>query len=142
MTAFSWRLTQALRRWRPTILHSYLVEPSILGLIAGRLARVPRIVWGMRTSNVDFSKYDAATGLTFRVAAISSTLVDLIVTNSEAGRRYHVTRGFPARRVVTIPNGIDTGRFRPSCDARTGTREQWGVGAATSSWEWPLVSTR
>jgi len=122
IVSFALRLARELRTRKPLILHTYLVEPSVFGLIIGRLVGVPRIIWGVRASNVDFARYDRMTGIMFRVAARLSRFADVMIANSETGRRYHITQGYSLPRSVTIPNGIDTDRFVPSADRRTLTR--------------------
>jgi glycosyltransferase involved in cell wall biosynthesis len=124
---FSASLGRALHHLHPSVLHCFMVEPSIFGLAAGRLARVPAIVWGVRASDMELSRYDRATEWSFAVAARLSPLADLIIANSEAGRRYHIARGYPRRRFLTIVNGIDGDRFRPSKEVRALTRRSWGI---------------
>ena len=97
----------------------------MFGLVVGRLARVPVIVWGVRASNVDFARYDRMIGFMFRVAARLSRFADLMIANSDAGRMYHLDHGYAPRASITIPNGIDTGRFTPSPALRASTRSSW-----------------
>jgi glycosyltransferase involved in cell wall biosynthesis len=119
------RLETLLTAWAPAVLHCYLAEPSIVGTIAGRRAGVPAIVWGVRSSNVDYRKYGWFNRGTFRLASLLSRRPNLIIANSDAGRSYHVAHGYPADRVVTIPNGIDTERFTASLEARASGRRRW-----------------
>jgi len=119
------RLSGILGAWAPDILHCYMPEPSIVGTIAGRRAGVPAIVWGVRSSNVDYRKYGWFNWATARVAASMSGRADLIIANSNAGRTHHIAQGYPAARVITIPNGIDTDRFQPSPEARVAGRQRW-----------------
>jgi glycosyltransferase involved in cell wall biosynthesis len=121
------RLTAILEDWRPAVLHCYMVEPSLVGLLAGRRASVPAIVWGVRSSNVDYLKYGWFNWGTFRLAAALSRRPNLIIANTDAGRAFHIAHGYPADRVRTIPNGIDTDRFHPSSAARAPWRERWGL---------------
>jgi glycosyltransferase involved in cell wall biosynthesis len=49
-----------------------------------------------------------------RVLRVTRPLVDLLIANSHAGKRYATTRlGFPPGRVAVVHNGVDTERFRP-----------------------------
>lgn len=127
IVACAWHLARVLRAWRADILHTYLVEPSIYGLLATRLAPGPAVVWAVRASNIDFSLFERINRVTFRVAAWLSRFADLIVANSEAGRTHHVKSGYASARFITIQNGIDTNRFRPAKDARTTARAAWKV---------------
>jgi glycosyltransferase involved in cell wall biosynthesis len=128
LLAFEWRLFRTLRRLRPDVLYCFLVEPSILGLIAGRAAGVPAIVWGVRTASLDYSPYDRWTRLAFRSTRWLARYATRIVANSDAGRRHHIQSGYPAARTITIPNGIDTDRYQPSSERRAFTRRVWDVG--------------
>jgi glycosyltransferase involved in cell wall biosynthesis len=129
VAGFALRLARALRTYRPAILHTYMVEPSVFGLIIGRIVGVPLIVWGVRASNVRFADYDRMTGVMFRVAARLSRFADVMIANSEAGRTYHLAHGYAPRSSVTIPNGIDTDRFVPSPSLRAATRRAYRVDA-------------
>jgi glycosyltransferase involved in cell wall biosynthesis len=124
---FAWRLARTLRQHKPTILHAYMVEPSVFGLVLGRLIGVPVIVWGVRASNVDFARYDRMTGVMFRLAALLSRFVDVMIANSDAGRIHHIEQGYAMPAAVTIPNGIDTDRFVPSAERRVTRRRAWHV---------------
>ena len=122
VVGFALRLARNLRHLKPAILHTYMVEPSVFGLIVGRLVGIPLIVWGVRASNVDFAQYDRMTGVMFHVAARLSRFADVIIANSDAGRIYHAEQGYVRVKSVTIPNGIDTDRFTPSASLRASTR--------------------
>jgi len=124
---FSRRLRTALKQVRPHILHCYMTEPSIFGLLVGRVTRIPAIVWGIRASNMDLAAYGAVHEVSFKLMAGLSRFADLIIGNSESGRRHHLQRGFSPRAFVTIPNGIDTDRFRPSAAHRRAARAAWGI---------------
>jgi glycosyltransferase involved in cell wall biosynthesis len=126
---FLWRLHKAVRRMRPDLIHGYLPVANLLALAVSTPACIPRVVWGVRASYVDFSQYDFLSALAFRLECRFSRWADLIITNSRAGRDYHVEHGFPARKMVVIPNGIDTDRFRPDEEARCRVRAEWGIQA-------------
>lgn len=128
LLAFGWRLFRTLRHLRPDVLYCFLVEPSILGLIAGRAAGVPAIVWGVRTASLNYSSYDRWTRLAFQSTRWLARYATQIVANSDAGRRHHIQSGYPAARTITIPNGIDTDRYQPSSERRAFTRRVWDVG--------------
>ena len=49
------------------------------------------------------------------------------MANPETGRDYHVAHGFPERKRLVVPNGIDTARFRPIPQARARLYSEWGL---------------
>lgn len=127
LLAFFWRLWWALCRAKPHILHGYnMGMANELCLLFGRLVGT-RVVWGLRASNRDFSHYDWLFSLGFRLGAWLSRFADLIITNSHAGKQYHLTHGYCKERMVVIPNGIDAERFHPDRKAGRRVRAEWGI---------------
>ncbi len=124
---FLWRLIQLTRREQPVILHSYLTVANLVATLIKPLFRSVRLVWGVRATNVDLHQYDWLARLAFRAECWFSCFADLIIVNSHAGRDYHVEHGFPDKKMVVVPNGIDTDRFKPDEKARTRVRKEWGI---------------
>ena len=120
-------LVRLLRTEKPHILQTWLYHADLLGLLAGRLAGVKNILWSVRSSNMDMSRYRRLSGLTVRACAALSSLPQAVVINSQAGRAYHTEIGYRPRRWVLIPNGVDSDRFRPDAEARLQERRAWGV---------------
>lgn len=99
--AVLWRLYRHLRQARPDVLHSFLFLANLAGVMAGRFARVPRVVVSLRCS------YEAMLGRFWRrVARWSHRRADRVIVNSEATRREEVEAGFPPERLDYVPNGI------------------------------------
>lgn len=128
VAGFTRRLIAYLHDWPPDIVHCYLVEPSVFGLIAARIAGRGRVVWGIRASNMDHRHYDRVSAATFRTAAALSRWTDAIIANSHAGRAFHLSQGYRSPRFEVIENGIDVDVFRPDADARCSLRRQWEIG--------------
>jgi len=122
---FLLQLARVMREERPEILYSYLTD--LVALVLKPWFPSTKIVWGIRSSNVDLGRFDwfMRTGykLTFRL----SRFADAVIANSRAGRDYHIAQGYPRAKVVVIPNGIDTQRFRPDPEARRRLRSEWKV---------------
>lgn len=124
---FSWRLVRQLRAIRPEALHSFLVEPNLLSVLLKPLLPRTRIIWGVRASRVYFENYDRFSHLTFKLQCFFSRFADLIIFNSDAGRAFHLSEGFPADHSLVIYNGIDTERFKPERAAGQRLRAEFGV---------------
>jgi len=134
LVAYGIRLMFALRRARPDILHAYLPAANCLAIALKPFLSTTRIVWGVRASDMDASRYDWLEALAYRVERRLARFVDLIITNSGAGRECILARGWPADRIVVIPNGINTALFRRNFVDRERVRAEWGISAET-----PLV---
>jgi len=135
-----WDVARFLRRtWRevdrrrPDIVHGYLGVANELAWLLGR-ARGARVVWGIRSASIDFSRYDWSHRASFLASAALSRFVDLVIYNSEAGAAEHRRSGYRPRQAMVIPNGVDVERFRRDEDGRRRVRAGWGVEVAT-----PLV---
>lgn len=119
------QLVRVMREDRPDILHSYLTEP--VTMILKPLFPSTKVVWGIRVSNIDYRDYDWLALVSFKLDCWFSRFADAIISNSHAGRDYHVALGYPAEKTVVIPNGIDTERFYPNPMARDRIRKEWGI---------------
>jgi len=112
------KLCRLLRKHDPNVLQTWLYHADLLGLLAGKVSAVKRIVWGIRCSDMDLRNYSPLTALTVWSNARLSCFPDAILVNSEEGKQVHEKRGYSARRMRVIPNGFDIERFRPDETAR------------------------
>jgi glycosyltransferase involved in cell wall biosynthesis len=124
------RMVRLLWRERPAILQTWLYHADLLGLLTARLAGCPRIVWNIRSSNLEMYGHKRLLRYTFRTCARLSSHPDAIIVNSVAGRRDHRRIGYHPRAWVLIPNGFDTERFRPDPRARC-LRSELGLSSDT-----------
>jgi glycosyltransferase involved in cell wall biosynthesis len=126
-------LVRLLRAVRPDVLHTHNPKPGILGRIAGRLARVPRIVntqHGLYAQPGDRWQRRWPVYAAERVAAAFGDVE--LVQNPEDVETLVRTLRVPERKVRLLGNGIDLARFDPAAVA-SGTRERlradWGIAA-------------
>jgi len=130
---FVLRFIKLLKALQPDILYSFLPDANIVGLIAGRLSGVKRIVWGVRASNMDVSRYDWLASTSLRLSTFLSRFSDTIIANSFAGLRFHKDIGYKTERMKVIPNGIDTKLFKPDHPSDFRLRGEWGIDEKTVS---------
>ena len=107
-------LRRLLRDLRPDILQTWMPHADLLGLVAGKMAGVPRIAWNIRCSNMDRERYARLRWILARL----SPMVDVAVVNSYVGKDVHRGYGYRPKRWTDIPNGFDLSRFRPDTTAR------------------------
>ena len=111
-------------------MYAFLDIANLYALAGGRLGGA-RVVFGVRSSFMDFSRYDRSEGAVWRLAALASRAADLVVYNSHAGRDHGVSRGFSRKSGVVIPNGIDVVRFRGDVEGGRRLRGEWGIETGT-----------
>jgi glycosyltransferase involved in cell wall biosynthesis len=108
---FFLRLIRWLRYENPDILHSYLVTSNILAILAKKLLNQTSIVLGIRASRMNLENYDLLSKITYKVECILARYSDLIISNSEEGKRYAIENRVPGKKITVIENGIDTEVF-------------------------------
>lgn len=124
-------VVRLLRRVRPDILHTHNPKPGIVGRIAGRLTRVPRIVntqHGLYAQPTDRWQRRLPVYAIERIAAVFGD-VELVQNPEDVETLVRQLR-IPARKVHLLGNGIDLGRFSPDAvppDSRARLRRDWGI---------------
>jgi glycosyltransferase involved in cell wall biosynthesis len=121
--------SRILDQEQPQVLYSFLPVPNLIATWIKFRSSKLKVAWGVRTSDIDLTNhYDWLSRVSYWLERRFSRLPNLIIANSQAGRRYAVSRGFPDKdRFIVIPNGIDTERFRPDVRLRVAVRADWGV---------------
>jgi glycosyltransferase involved in cell wall biosynthesis len=122
------RLVRLIRRFKPHIVQTYLYHADLLGFLAARWAGVPHILWNLRQSRMDFSRYRGTTSLTVRLCARLSRGVQRILVNSHAGLKAHARLGYDRARMQVVPNGFELTRFRPHPQSHRELRQELGLG--------------
>jgi glycosyltransferase involved in cell wall biosynthesis len=113
--AYPWgmvRLARFLRRRRIDILHAHLFEPSVIGLQAGLLARVP-----LRMMTRHYSDYHTRIQKKWhlRLDQICTRLSHGVIAVSQHTAEHMIAvEGAPPEKVHTVLNGIDFDRVKLS----------------------------
>jgi glycosyltransferase involved in cell wall biosynthesis len=98
------RIADLARDGRFDIVHSFLFLPNFYARLARLRHRPPVVISSLRSTGIE--------GLPRYVAEVlMAPLCDLVIANSEAGRRDLLSRGVAAARVIVVRNGLDLDRF-------------------------------
>ena len=125
------RLMRIIKAEKPTILQTWLYHSDLLGVVAGKLMRIPVILWNIRCSELGGKDRSPLLWLVLKILAILSRLPAAIVTNSQAGRLVSERLGYRSGKWVIIPNGFDLDLFRPSEESRRDVRRELGLDSDT-----------
>jgi len=118
-------LVREVRSFSPDVLYSFLGTPNTLAGVLRPFWRGARVVWSVRASDMDHSRYDRLSALSARIERRCAFMADLIIANSQAGKIHAIAHGMPGERIRVIPNGIDTDRFVPDREAGASLRRAW-----------------
>jgi glycosyltransferase involved in cell wall biosynthesis len=100
-------LARALCAARVAIVHNYLLRANLVGAVSARLARVPLVLGSKRGCH-------ERGGFELLSARLGNRLADCVTVNAEAVRDFvHDNEGCRREKMVVIPSGVDTDRFRP-----------------------------
>ena len=104
-----YRLVRFLQKERIDIIQPFLTPATFFGLVAALLARTPiKIV----TERCGLRKNTHLGNRLYRfVEDRLATLADVVIPNSESGRKYLLNRGIPNTKIKVIYNGINGERL-------------------------------
>lgn len=120
------QLARLVRVLRPDVVHSHMVHANILARIVRVVVPVPALVCTAHSVLEAQSRISArCRELAYR---LTDPLCDITVQVSLVGLQRYVRIGaVPRHKITSIPNGVDTRRFRPDPSARRSWRAQLGV---------------
>ena len=119
-----WRLYRLLRAEQPDVLQTWLYHSDLVGLLVGRAAHVPVISWNIRCSNTGDEYRRGFNGALIRLLAWISPYPDVVVANSQAGKKEHTVLGYRPRCWAVMENGFDLTVFKPQASAPAGLRRE------------------
>jgi glycosyltransferase involved in cell wall biosynthesis len=112
------RLREIVASARPDILHAHLYAAEAAGAVAAGMTGLPLVVT-RHSSGLEFNGYRRI------VAAATRRKIRRVIAVSDEAAAEAVRLGARPGSVVTIPNGVDTSRFRPADpDVRLSERER------------------
>lgn len=122
------RLIRLLRRAKPDIVQTWLQHSDLLGGIAAKFAGAGPVLWNIRHSTLHPVLTKRRTRLITHICArLSAYLPTRILCCSESSREEQVKLGYVPRKMIVIPNGVDTDRFKPDRQAYCSIRKEMGI---------------
>lgn len=112
-----------IHQWQPDVIHAHMIHGNLFARTLARTGPMPPVIC---------SAHSAREGGRLRALAYRATdrWCDLTTHVSEAGRLAMIASGaVPSGRVIVIPNGIDTNRFRQDDASRERMRRDLGLNA-------------
>lgn len=123
MACALWHVRRFMHAWRPDVIHAHMVHANLFARVLTRISTTPATIC---------TAHSFREGGRLRMFAyrLTDRWSDLTTHVSAEGRQRMIDTGAStADRLVVIPNGIDTKRFRPDAGSRALTRAALGIGA-------------
>jgi glycosyltransferase involved in cell wall biosynthesis len=121
------RTLRFLKVDNPDVLCTFLPVPNLIAAFCKAVHPRLRVAWGIRASDMDLRRYDRLTRLSYKLEVFGSRIANVIISNSQSGRKAALAKGFPIHKVVVVSNGIDTDRFQFDSSGRRRLRQMWNV---------------
>lgn len=109
------------------VLFCWMYHSNLIGFVCGKLARVPRIIWGVHHSDLSRKLNSSKTLMINRICAVLSRAVTTVTYSGKAARRVHEAIGYDRRKSVVLENGIDLSLYRYNEEARREIREEFDI---------------
>ena len=105
----------------------WMYHANLAGGIAAKIAGIP-VLWSVRHDFLDPKLLKPRTILIARASAtLSHWIPEKIIFCSESSLKEHSKIGYDAEKSIVIPNGFDTGIFKPDYDNRMKFRHDHGI---------------
>ncbi|MGC7405101.1 glycosyltransferase [Pandoraea pneumonica] len=105
-----------IRHLRPDVVHAHMVHANLLARVARWFAPMPVLVTSAHSRNEGGRARMLAYRLTDRCTDLTTNVSD------DAVAAFVAQGAAPAARIVSMPNGIDTQRYRPDAANRASLR--------------------
>jgi glycosyltransferase involved in cell wall biosynthesis len=115
------RLYRIIRQFQPDIVQTWLYHADLIGGVVAKIAGVKRIIWGVRTTELD-SGSKLTAWIRKLLARLSYVIPTKIVCVAEASRKKHIALGYDASKMVVIGNGFESEQLQSSLQQRAELR--------------------
>lgn len=119
-------LRRLIRQLQPDVVHSHMVHANILTRLVRLTTRMPRLINTAHSTDEGGRARMWAYRLTHGLANLTTNVSD------DAVRAFESKGAVPRGTMVSVPNGIDTERFRPDPKAGAALRSQEGIADDTT----------
>jgi len=124
-------LWNILRKEKPNLIQTWMYHANFFGVLAGKLAGIKHVVWGLHNSNLDRQSNKRTTIWIAKACALVSSLPSAIVSCSQTALDIHLNLGYRSKKSLVIPNGFDIHTFKPDAEKRLEMRQKLGFGENT-----------
>lgn len=114
------QFTALVKKDQPDIIYSFGIIPNILAVLIKKKFKT-KVIWGIRNT------FDRNLNLLL-LRVFSPRFVDLVISNSTAGKNLYFENIFPSKKIVVISNGIDVNKFKPRPESGLKLRKRLCLG--------------
>lgn len=126
------KLVSLIRREHPDMVQTWMYHADLLGGIAGKVAGVRRIFWGIHHSTLERGKAKKSTIAIARLCAVLSWFIpEKIICCAKKSLEVHSDIGYSRNKLLVIPNGYDLSKFMVDEQSGSQVRASLGISPET-----------
>lgn len=123
-----WQLRRIVRDVKPNIVQGWMYHGNLAASLArGFAGHRTSLSWNIRLSREKSDHIKISTNAMVRIGGWLSAGPDAIVYNSSRARAQHEAEGYSPGNAHMIPNGFDTGIWKPDQTAGIRLRQELGL---------------
>ena len=117
-------LYKLIKKFNPNVVHTWLAPADLVGGIISYLVGKKNIIWSIRHSNLDRFLPLRGKLLIKILSILSYKIPQKIISNSDAGRKYFIQKGYCQNKIIVIPNGVDLNYYRENLITRVKVKKE------------------
>jgi len=121
------RLLVLVSRERPDVVHCWMYHSDLIGGVAARVCRVPKVLWGVRATNLPRSGSIKTKMIRMLCALMSRWIPSRVVYAADVSRKLHEGLGYVPSKSSVIPNGFDVDALSAGRQSRHRVRQGLGL---------------
>lgn len=109
-----YRLRGLMKSIKPDVVQTWMYHADLLGGLAAKSLGVKKIIWGIRNTELNNNNSLSRRTIVQLCSKLSYSIPDHIVCVANTAMQTHVKQGgYDPSKMIVIPNGFDTYRFKP-----------------------------
>ena len=122
------KLIKCIRELKPEIIQTWMYHSNVIGGVAGFIAGVKNIIWGVHASHLDGELTKNSTLAIIRESKWLSLFVpSLIIFCSKTSCQLHLMLGYRTKIMKVVPNGFNLKDFHMDKTSREKVLKKLGV---------------
>lgn len=102
------RLIKIIKTFKPEILQSWMYHSELIGLVIKLFYPNVKLFWNVRNSTNEWLKLRKRNNHIFRILKWGAKRTSGIIVNSKVEKAELINLGYPANKLIYIPNGFNT----------------------------------
>ena len=120
------RLFRIMRKFKPQIVHTFLIQSALIGGIVAKLFKKVTIIWNIFSNDLSLQSNKFRNVLIFKLCShLSKIIPNKIIIDSKAAYLEQKGLGYKCEKMEIIHNGVDINIFSPNKLKRNEYRQQY-----------------